>query len=35
MRRYQQDPDADFTADALRPVADLVADVLTLVRTPG
>jgi predicted kinase len=32
MKRYQPDADADFVADAIRPVADLVADITALAR---
>jgi predicted kinase len=31
MRRYQPDPQADFVADAVRPVADLVADIVAIL----
>jgi predicted kinase len=30
IRHYQPDPEADFVADAMRPVADLVADVVAI-----
>jgi predicted kinase len=33
MRRYRPDEHPDFVADAVRPVADLVADVVGLVRS--
>jgi predicted kinase len=32
VRRYQPAAEADFVADALRPVADLVADITALAR---
>jgi hypothetical protein len=32
MRRYQPDPDTDFVADAIIPVAELAAAVASLVR---
>jgi predicted kinase len=32
MKRYQPDAHADFEADAIRPVPDLVADIATLAR---
>jgi hypothetical protein len=38
MKRYQPDADADFEADAIRPVADLVAGIAALARdatSPG
>ncbi len=35
MRRYQPDEHADFVADAIRPVADLVTDIVDLVRSQG
>lgn len=35
MRRYQSDQHADFVADAVRPIADLVADIVDLVRSSG
>jgi predicted kinase len=34
MRRYQRDPEADFVADAVRPTADLVADI-SVIAAPG
>lgn len=33
MRRYRPDQRADFVADAVRPVADLVADIVGVVRS--
>jgi hypothetical protein len=33
MRRYRPDEHPDFVADAMRPLADLVADVVCLVRS--
>jgi hypothetical protein len=30
IRHYQPDAEADFVADAMRPVADLVADVVAI-----
>jgi hypothetical protein len=32
MKRYQPDSHADVEADAIRPVADLVADIAALAR---
>jgi hypothetical protein len=32
MRRYEPDDEADFVADAVRPVSDLVAGVLDLLN---
>jgi len=32
MKRYQSDADADFEADATRPLDDLVADIAALAR---
>jgi hypothetical protein len=34
MRRYHPDEHADFVADAVRPVADLVADIVGPLRRP-
>jgi predicted kinase len=31
MRRYRPDPQADFVADAVRPVADLIADIVAIL----
>jgi hypothetical protein len=33
MRRYRPDEHADFVADSVRPVADLVADIVRLARS--
>lgn len=33
MRRYRPDEHPDFVADAVRPVADLIADIVGLVRS--
>lgn len=33
MRRYRPDEQIDFVADAVRPVADLAADIVDLVRS--
>jgi predicted kinase len=32
IRRYRADPEADFRADAIRPVADLVAGILVIAK---
>ena len=32
MKRYQPDADAGFVAGAIRPLADLVADIASLAR---
>jgi predicted kinase len=32
IRHYRADPAADFQADAMRPVTDLVADILTITK---
>jgi hypothetical protein len=34
MRQYRPDEHADFVADAVRPVADLVADIVRLSEAP-